>query len=203
MVGFGLGGVLMGRPGRPLRRDGAGADRRGQPGPAGFACRRQNILGSRSSSCCSAFSAARPPSRRWWPTPRCGSCAARHRGGGLRQQQLPGRRAIWPPIVQHWSRVGWRGAYKHARRGQRGTCRCSRWRCGRAPAWAGGRHHAARCSAQPIRAALRLLDEPGAGAAVRGRRGLLRGDVDAAGAHRRLLHRPRLRRRARRRRCSR
>ena len=31
MVGFGIGGVLMGTPGRPIRRDGAGAGRRRRP----------------------------------------------------------------------------------------------------------------------------------------------------------------------------
>ena len=57
------------------------------------------------------------------------------------------------------------------------------------PPTAAGRAHG-RCGLSPGRAA---------GAARRRRRGLLRRHVDAAGAHRRLLRRPRLRRRARRR----
>jgi MFS family permease len=111
--------------------------------------------------------------------------------------------AIWPPIVQHF--VEHRGLARHLHdAGPRLRAWPWRWpwlmRSGPPRRWRprGGVHRRS-----PPTRALRPLDEPGAGAAVRGRRGLLRGDVDAAGAHRRLLRRPRLRRRARRARCCR
>ena len=62
-------------------------------------------------------------------------------------------------------------------------------------------HHsdAAGAAAARRQAAIAVLAAHAAGAAVHRRRRLLRGDVDAAGAYRRLLRRSRLRRRARRR----
>jgi MFS family permease len=125
--------------------------------------------------------------------------------------------AIWPPIVQHFvETAGWRHTYIGL--GVFCALPCRRWRCccgrGRRGERAGGRGEVPRRRAarpagapaagrRPRRAstarAMRpsAVDERGAGAAVRRRRGVLRGDVDAAGAHRRLLRRPGLRRGAR------
>jgi nicotinamide-nucleotide amidase len=102
-----------GQAGRPLRRDGA-AVLIGAAGLAsGFrlAALASSISASRwRTACCSACSAARPPSRRWWPTPRCGSCA----GAASRWPSAPAATTwpapIWPPIVQHFvDTAGWRG----------------------------------------------------------------------------------------------
>jgi MFS family permease len=107
--------------------------------------------------------------------------------------------AIWPPIVQHFVQA-WAGA--------RPTWA---WPCSARGAAGAGAAHAPAArprwprsrpwpAAQPAGSLpFGLSPAPGAGAAVRGRRGLLRGHGHAAGAHRGLLHRPGLRRGARRR----
>jgi MFS family permease len=96
MIGFGVGGMLMGRL----------ADRFGVTVPCcigavglglGFVprrCRAASGLFALAHGVLIGLWAARPPSRRCWPTPRCGLCAPRHRGGGVRQRQLPGRRHL-------------------------------------------------------------------------------------------------------------
>ena len=120
----------------------------------------------------------------------------RHCGGGVRQRQLPGRRGL--------------AAHRAALRRNRGLA-ADLPGPGRV-LWCG---HDAACAADAAAAApgrrlaggerpcgfvgpaVRLAGGAGAGAAVRGRCGLLRGHVDAAGPHRGLLRRPGFRRRAR------
>jgi hypothetical protein len=98
-----LGGIWMGRL----------ADRHGVMWPRWSArpawpglrrrrgCRAASPASAWRTGCCWASSARRPPLRRWWPTPRCGSsrrgiavaiCASGNYLAG----------AIWPPIVQHF-----------------------------------------------------------------------------------------------------
>jgi MFS family permease len=109
--------------------------------------------------------------------------------------------AVWPPIAQHFvETVGWRQTYI----GMGIFCGvtmallalCFR---ARPPALAEVVPRPATEPAAAARhdAALRPEHGHGARPAVRGRRGLLRGDGDAAGAHRGLLRRPGLRRRRR------
>jgi prepilin-type N-terminal cleavage/methylation domain-containing protein len=77
MIGFGIGGILMGRL---ADRFGVmapvmlGAWAWASASPSGLA---PSLAGSAwRKACWSACWAPRPPSRRWWPTPRSGSTAA-------------------------------------------------------------------------------------------------------------------------------
>ena len=79
---------LHGPPGRQARRDAADPDRLGRPGrrlrprrPE----RRHRRLRRGARRCCSASPAARPPSRRWSPTPRSGSSS----GAAPRSRSAP------------------------------------------------------------------------------------------------------------------
>jgi MFS family permease len=202
MIGFGVGGVLMGRLADrfgvmwPLLLGAAGLG----AGYVATGLAGSIVVFSLAQGCWSGCWAARPASRRWWPTRRCGSSPARHRGGGLHERQLHGRRAVAADHVQHFiETVGWRQTYIgmgiFCGLAMAALALCLRER----PPGSGA--GPARNSAWPARHArpFGLGMGNGARAAVRGRRGLLRGDGDAAGAHRGLLRRPRFRRRARRR----
>ena len=111
---------------------------------------------------------------------------------------------VWPPIVQHFiETAGWRATYygiaafvlaDHAPA-----------RAGAAPSAARPRRHASGRQARRARDAgsARAVAALAADAARDRRRVVLRGDVDAAGAHRRVLQRPGLRSRRAARRCFR
>ena len=139
-------------------------------------------------------------SRRCSPTPRTGSsaAAASRSRSARRGNYLAG--AIWPPILQHFiDTVGWRQTYI----GIGLFCVLTMLRspscCGVAAARQQPSPGSPRRRTRRQPPAARPLARRAAGAALRRGRRLLRGDVDAAGPHRRLLRRPRLRRRARRR----
>ena len=130
MIGFGVGGIVMGKLADrfgvmvPVLIGAAGLGaglRRGGLGPRHLA-----LLGS-PTACSSACSAARPPLRRWWPTPRCGSCAGAASAVAICASGNYLAGAIWPPIVQHFiETVGWRHTYYRAgRRSASSPCRCS------------------------------------------------------------------------------
>ena len=192
-----------GPAGRPLRRAGAGGARRRRPGRrlhrrragaqpvavlrgAGPVDRPARDLGHLRAAGGRHLAVVRPP--------------ARHRAGDLHERQLHRRgRVAAGDAALHRQRGLAPDLCRHGRSSAWPPCCRWRWCLRRASAdacrGAGGARRPGRNRARPAHG-----HEPGhgAGAAVRGRRFLLRRDVDAAGAHRRLLRRPRLRRGARR-----
>ena len=199
MIGFGLGGILMGRLVGPLRRHGAGADRRDRPvrsassppAHAGslwqFALAQGLLIGMLGAS---AGFAPLVADTSLWFTRRRGIAVAICASGNY----LAG--AVWPPILQHYfDTIGWRATFTGV------------------GLFCVGDHDPARVRAAAQAAGAGLAGEAQdlwqtkrhrhsttipAAAALRRGRGLLRRDVDAAGAHRRLLRRPGLPGRARR-----
>ena len=207
MIGFGFGGIVMGRLADrygvmlPVLIGagglGAGFIAAGMSGSlVGFAVAHGLLIGLLGSS---ATFAPLVADTSLWFVRRRGIAVAICASGNY----LAG--AVWPPIVQHFiETVGWRTTYI----GLGVFCAVTMPLLAlllrqRPPAAVAGGARASASSAVPSTRPFGLGMNAGPGAAVRGRRGLLRGDVDAAGAHRRLLRRPRLRRGARRRRCCR
>ena len=207
MIGFGVGGILMGRARRPLRRHGAGADRRAS------ASAPASSLAGMSRQHPAVRARARPADR---PARQLGDLRAagrrhlalvrRRRGIAVaicRERQLPRRRRLAADRCSTSSRPS-AGARPTSASASSASSRCCRSRS----CCAGGRRalRRDRGAAHAVPDAPRPLGlSPNALQAllVHRRRRLLRRDVDAAGAHRRLLRRPRLRRGARRARCCR
>jgi MFS family permease len=154
MIGFGVGCVVMGKLADRFGIDAGHPAGRGQPGAGfvacgmagsicvGFALAQGVLLGCWAAA--ATFAPLVADTSLWFVQ------AARHRGGGVRQRQLCGRR-LWPPVVQHFvETVGWRPTYI----GLGLLCvvhdgRCWPWamRAKRPPAVAGGpaTRPAARC----------------------------------------------------------
>ena len=192
-----------GPPVRPLRRHGAGADRRGRPRRSAssppacaaslwqFALAQGLLIGLLGSS--ATFAPLLADTSLWF-TRRRGIAVAICASGNY----LAG--AVWPPVRA--------ALHRHRRAGARPISASASFcvatmlplalsRCGRRPPVAAAGRDGRAQARSPT--AARLL----AGARCRRCSAspgvcLLRRDVDAAGAHRRLLRRPRLRRRARR-----
>ena len=192
----------MGRLVRPLRRHGAGRRsarsrwRSATWPPASATSLWQFALAQGLLIGCSA---ARRPSRRCSPTSRCGSRADAASRSAIFASGNYLAGAVWPPVVQHFiETAGWRATYFGIGVFCVVTMLPLALLLRRPPpaiaTRAGGRarrRRQPRAAARPVAGALQGL------LIVAGRR-LLRRDVDAAGPHRRLLRRPRLRRRARR-----
>ncbi len=121
--------------------------------------------------------------------------ASRHRGDHRGQRQLCRRRDLAAAHrTQH--RDAWlaRDTYRHRHFLRASRCRCCCWSCARACA---ARYVRSQAAMAP-RVDLGISHQCADGHSVHRQHFLLCGDGDAAGAHRRLLRRPRLRRRARR-----
>ena len=201
MIGFGVGGVFMGRL----------ADKRGIVvplfiGAAGlgagfvaaglapniwtFAIVHGVLLGLVGSS--ASFAPLVADTSLWFERRRgiaVAICASGNYVAG----------AIWPPIIQHFvETVGWRQTYIGLGIfAGLSMATLAIFMRGRPPRSRRPSTRAA-CTAGARGAAVRPVDGRSADAALHRRRRLLRRDVDAAGPHRRLLRRPRLRRGARR-----
>ena len=179
MIGFGAGGILMGRLADrfgvtvPLMIGavglGGGFIAAGMAGSiTAFALINGVAIGLFG---CSATFAPLVADTSLWFVRRRGIAVAICASGNY----LAG--AVWPPIVQHAVQtIGWRQAYMGTRRALRGGAAAAGAADAPAPAAGGGRAAAARLlgTGRPVDAALRPVDGAGAGAAVRGRRGLLR-----------------------------
>ena len=202
MIGFAVGGVLMGRLADrfgiavPLALGDAGARRSAMSRPGmppslwQFALAHGLLIGV---GCSATLRAA---DRRHLALVRA---PARHRRRASRPSGNYLAGTIWPPVVQHFiAGHGWRathigiGAVLLVTMLPLALAAAPAHRSTSTPTAAG-----AVGGAPAGRAAVLAADA--AGAAVHRRRRLLRGDVDAAGAYRRLLRRSRLRRGARRR----
>ena len=201
MVGFGVGGIVMGRLADRFGIVRAGDARRGR------ARRRLCALGHRRQH--RAVRAGAGPDRLFGS---CGDLRAaddrhvalvrappRHRRGDRRRAATISRGAIWPPIIQHFIASRWLACHpdldRHRLR-RPDACRWSLLLRRRAP-----RSIPARLAADAAgkRGTLGISAECADGAAVHRRHRLLRRHVDAAGPYRRLLRRSRLRPGARRR----
>ena len=209
MIGFGVGGMLMGRLADrfgvmvPLLIGAAG---RGSASPARRWRRHMLDLRPRARPADRAarqLGDVRAAGRRHLAVVRA---AARHRGRDLRERQLSRRRdlAADRAALHRGVRLAPRPTSASASsasltHGCRSRC-CMR-RAAAARCAAPDRERDARRSRRTGRSGCRPTRAQAL--LVRRRRRLLRGDVDAAGAHRRLLRRPRLRRGARRARCCR
>ena len=199
MLGFGIGGIIMGRL----------ADRFGVVVPvtigalgigSGF------VLAGNASTLlqfslahglligflgCSTTFAPLVADTSLWFTRRRGIAVAICASGNY----LAG--AVWPPTLQYlFDTIGWRATYT----GMGMFCAAAMLLLAlalrrRPPALAAVTREPHRAERKAARPRPQYPD----GAAGRCRHRLLRGDVDAAGAHRRVLRRPRLRRGARRR----
>ena len=172
----------------PFRRDGAGAGRHGRPRPRlrrrglaqsvlQFAIVQGLLIGFLGSS---ATFVPLVADASLWFTRRRGIAVAICASGSY----LAG--AVWPPVLQHFfDLVGWRQTFV----GVGVFCIASMLPLAvalrrRPPAHAAARVAALRAS---VRATARASARRAAGDPLRRRTRLLRGDVDAAGAHRRLL----------------
>ena len=120
--------------------------------------------------------------------------AARHRGRDLRQRHTTSPARRWPPIVQHFvEAAGWRQL-----RRPRAFCALTMPLLARCAAAAAGSPRRRGGDHSDSRSARRVGLSPGPRRRCsRRRHRVLRRDGDAAGAHRRVLRRPRLRRGAR------
>ena len=205
MLGFGVGGVADGPARRPLRHRGAGrcsarsawrsAISRVGPAPNiwQFALAHGLLIGF---GCSATFGPLIADMSHWFARRRGIAVAIAASGNYLAG-------TIWPPIVQHFiDGDGWRAT--HIGIGM--FCLVTHAAAGAAAAPAARRASSAAtagAAAAQLQRDARLSPQHIAGAALHRRRRLLRGDGDAAGAHRRLLRRSRLRRRRAAPRCCR
>ena len=150
MIGFGVGGLFMGRLADPLWCGGAAGPGRGRPGPWAFSpALSHNIWWF----CGGARPADRPVRQLGNVLALAGRhlavvhAAARHCGGHLRQRQLLGG-AVRPPIVQHFVEA-WAGARLTWAWPCSAASRCWRWRSSRCASGPGAGRAAAMASGQP------------------------------------------------------